>query len=223
MLRDESIRGRPGGLQTPCLPDPAVRRVEKNRPSRRSCGAASHSHKDIVASRFSAADVAPSWDMKYRLRDGNGQPIYQTVEDSWRRIARDLASVEADPVPWQGRFHDALGDFRCLPAGRILVGAGTGRADTLCDCFVMGTIPDSMKGARPVACRAAARSPSKRTDHAQRDARRERGSAGPSREVCPRPGIRSSMRAALANICQVQEPLISGHCRDSVSARRPDQ
>ncbi|MFV0384600.1 adenosylcobalamin-dependent ribonucleoside-diphosphate reductase, partial [Paracoccus sp. (in: a-proteobacteria)] len=62
------------------------------------------------------------------------------------RVARDLAAVEADPAAWEDRFHAALEDFRFLPAGRILAGAGTGRAVTLFNCFVMGTIPDSMGG-----------------------------------------------------------------------------
>ncbi|MDF3607496.1 adenosylcobalamin-dependent ribonucleoside-diphosphate reductase [Paracoccus sp. DMF-8] len=97
-------------------------------------------------SRFSAAIAEQIWDMKYRLKDGDGQPIDQTVEDSWRRVARDLASVEADPAAWEDRFYDALADFKFLPAGRILAGAGTGRDVTLFNCFVMGTIPDSMEG-----------------------------------------------------------------------------
>ena len=37
-------------------------------------------------------------------------------------------------------------DHKFLPAGRILAGAGTGRSVTLFNCFVMGTIPDSMDG-----------------------------------------------------------------------------
>ena len=37
-------------------------------------------------------------------------------------------------------------DHRFLPAGRILAGAGTGRAVTLFNCFVMGTIPDDLSG-----------------------------------------------------------------------------
>jgi hypothetical protein len=37
-----------------------------------------------------------------------------------------LASVEADPKAWEGRFYEALEDFRYLPAGRIVAGAGTG-------------------------------------------------------------------------------------------------
>ncbi|WP_102226117.1 adenosylcobalamin-dependent ribonucleoside-diphosphate reductase [Acidimangrovimonas sediminis] len=96
--------------------------------------------------RFSAPIAEQIWDMKYRFKDEAGQPIDATVEDSWRRIARSLASVEADPATWEERFYHALEDFKYLPAGRITAGAGTGRAVTLFNCFVMGTIPDTMAG-----------------------------------------------------------------------------
>src|SRR6201999_3262894 len=43
-------------------------------------------------------------------------------------------------------FAAALTGHKFLPAGRILAGAGTGRAVTLFNCFVMGTITDSMDG-----------------------------------------------------------------------------
>ncbi|HMQ41297.1 MAG TPA: ribonucleotide reductase N-terminal alpha domain-containing protein, partial [Paracoccus sp. (in: a-proteobacteria)] len=95
-------------------------------------------------SRFAAPIAEQIWDMKYRMKDADGQPVDASVEDSWRRVARDLARVEADPAKWEDRFYAALEDFRFLPAGRILAGAGTGRAVTLFNCFVMGTIPDSM-------------------------------------------------------------------------------
>ncbi len=97
-------------------------------------------------SRFAAPIAEQIWDMKYRLKDAGGRPLDAGVEDSWRRVARDLASVEADPAAWEAPFHAALEDFRFLPAGRILAGAGTGRSVTLFNCFVMGTIPDSMGG-----------------------------------------------------------------------------
>ncbi|MCV2446894.1 adenosylcobalamin-dependent ribonucleoside-diphosphate reductase [Paracoccus sp. DMF] len=96
--------------------------------------------------RFAAPIAEQIWDMKYRLKQADGTPIDLSVEDSWRRVARDLASVEADPALWEDRFFAALQDFRFLPAGRILAGAGTGREVTLFNCFVMGTIPDSMEG-----------------------------------------------------------------------------
>jgi ribonucleoside-diphosphate reductase alpha chain len=88
------------------------------------------------------------WDMKYRLKTPEGVPVDQTVEDTWRRVARALAALEAEPerAAWEQRFHAALEGFRYLPAGRILSGAGTGRAVTLFNCFVMGTIPDSLEG-----------------------------------------------------------------------------
>ena len=43
-------------------------------------------------------------------------------------------------------FAHALTGHKFLPAGRILAGAGTSRSVTLFNCFVMGTIPDSMDG-----------------------------------------------------------------------------
>ncbi|MBE1290250.1 MAG: adenosylcobalamin-dependent ribonucleoside-diphosphate reductase [Rhodobacteraceae bacterium] len=97
-------------------------------------------------SRFAAPIAEQIWDMKYRLKEADGTPIDRTVEDTWRRIARALASVEKDPAYWEEKFYEALEDFKYLPAGRITAGAGTGRSVTLFNCFVMGTIPDSMSG-----------------------------------------------------------------------------
>ena len=96
--------------------------------------------------RFAAPIAEQIWDMKYRFKSADGVPIDLTVEDSWRRIARDLARVEKDPELWEERFYTALEDFKYLPAGRITAGAGTAREVTLFNCFVMGTIPDSMAG-----------------------------------------------------------------------------
>ncbi len=97
-------------------------------------------------SRFAAPIAEQIWDMKYRFKAADGTPIDQSVEDSWRRIARSLAEVEAEPALWEKRFYEALEDFKYLPAGRITAGAGTGRSVTLFNCFVMGTIPDDMGG-----------------------------------------------------------------------------
>ncbi|TJZ78704.1 adenosylcobalamin-dependent ribonucleoside-diphosphate reductase [Paracoccus hibiscisoli] len=96
--------------------------------------------------RFAAPIAEQIWDMKYRMKDAEGQAVDASVEDSWRRVARDLARVEAEPAKWEEKFYSALEDFKYLPAGRILAGAGTGRSVTLFNCFVMGTIPDSMGG-----------------------------------------------------------------------------
>jgi len=91
------------------------------------------------------------WDMKYRLRGPAngaiaGEPIDKTIEDTWRRVARAVAAPEKDPEGWAERFYQAMSDFRFLPAGRVIAGAGAGRQVTLFNCFVMGTIPDDMGG-----------------------------------------------------------------------------
>ena len=96
--------------------------------------------------RFAAPIAEQIWDMKYRFKDADGTPRDVTIEDTWRRIARDLAQVEKEPEQWEEAFYTALEDFKYLPAGRITAGAGTARRVTLFNCFVMGTVPDSMGG-----------------------------------------------------------------------------
>jgi ribonucleoside-diphosphate reductase alpha chain len=86
------------------------------------------------------------WDMKYRLKGPDGAALDKTIEESWRRIATALAEPEAEPALWAERFYEALADFRFLPAGRVVAGAGSGRNVTLFNCFVMGTVPDDMAG-----------------------------------------------------------------------------
>ncbi len=86
------------------------------------------------------------WDMKYRLKGPDGAPVDKTVEDTFARVAGALAAVESSPADWETAFEDALSDYKFLPAGRILSGAGTERDVTLFNCFVMGRIPDDMSG-----------------------------------------------------------------------------
>jgi ribonucleoside-diphosphate reductase alpha chain len=91
------------------------------------------------------------WDMKYRLKSpahgaAPGEPIDKTIEDTWRRVANALAATERDPAAWAERFYAAMDDFKFLPAGRVVAGAGSARDVTLFNCFVMGAIPDDMGG-----------------------------------------------------------------------------
>jgi len=88
------------------------------------------------------------WDMKYRLKGADGKAIDKSIEDTWDRLAGALAEAEpeADRDGCQEQFRDALDDFKFLPAGRIVSGAGTGRSVTLFNCFVMGEIADNMAG-----------------------------------------------------------------------------
>ncbi len=88
------------------------------------------------------------WDMKYRFKQDGGLAVDQTIEDSWRRVAAAVAEAEpeAERRQWAAAFYRILDGYRFLPAGRILSGAGTGRQVTLFNCFVMGTIADSLDG-----------------------------------------------------------------------------
>jgi ribonucleoside-diphosphate reductase alpha chain len=86
------------------------------------------------------------WDSKYRYREGS-QVLDTTIEDTWSRIAGTLARIEGGQQEfWTRAFLDILQDFRFLPGGRILAGTGTGRRATLFNCFVMGTMEDSLEG-----------------------------------------------------------------------------
>lgn len=100
----------------------------------------------MVSDYFSAPLSRDIWDSKYRYRERD-RIRDATIEDSWRRIAGSLSATEGPARPlWEQKFFDVLQDFRFLPGGRIQAGAGTGHRVTLFNCFVMGTIEDSLAG-----------------------------------------------------------------------------
>jgi ribonucleoside-diphosphate reductase alpha chain len=79
------------------------------------------------------------WNDKYRFND-------ESLDGTFQRVAKAIAECEEESDYWAGIFHEAMADFEWLPAGRILAGAGTGRDVTLVNCFVTGSINDSMAG-----------------------------------------------------------------------------
>ncbi|MEQ8743206.1 adenosylcobalamin-dependent ribonucleoside-diphosphate reductase [Parasphingorhabdus sp.] len=98
--------------------------------------------------KFSNALAREIWDGKYRFNPEDDRRSDKTVDDMIKRVSRAVAEAEAPKLrqKWAGRFAEALTDFRFIPGGRILAGAGTERRVTLFNCFVMGTIPDSLDG-----------------------------------------------------------------------------
>ena len=85
------------------------------------------------------------WETKYRYA-GHGNDE-RAIADTWRRIAHTLAAVEPESAAdWEEKFFAILQDFKFLPGGRIHAGAGTARNVTLFNCFVMGTVEDSIPG-----------------------------------------------------------------------------
>ncbi len=89
------------------------------------------------------------WDKKYRLKSKAGEILDKTVDETWQRVARALAEVEATPElrrHWYERFLWALRNG-AIPAGRITSNAGAGEhkpATSTINCTVSGTIRDSM-------------------------------------------------------------------------------
>ncbi|WP_333794713.1 adenosylcobalamin-dependent ribonucleoside-diphosphate reductase [Hyphomicrobium sp.] len=86
------------------------------------------------------------WQRKYRFEGDAARD--ETLADTFRRVAGAAASAEKGGkrgrARWAERFYEAMADFGFVPAGRILAGAGTGRAVTLFNCFVMGRIEDDL-------------------------------------------------------------------------------
>ena len=67
----------------------------------------------------------------------------------WDRVARAMASVEADPQVWYDRFFSLLIDFKFIPGGRVMHGAGRDEArrkPTLSNCYVIPIQQDSLEG-----------------------------------------------------------------------------
>ncbi|AAZ96011.1 ribonucleoside-diphosphate reductase alpha chain [Thiobacillus denitrificans ATCC 25259] len=80
------------------------------------------------------------WETRYRFA---GEP---DIRASWQRVAQAVAQAEVDArALWADRFYALLDDFRFLPGGRILAGAGSGHRVTLFNCFVMGEIADDIE------------------------------------------------------------------------------
>jgi ribonucleoside-diphosphate reductase alpha chain len=91
------------------------------------------------------------WDKKYRLKSKTGEIIDQTIDDTYRRVARALADVEEAEDRKEECFRSFLWALRrgAIPAGRITSNAGAQQhkpATSTINCTVSGTIRDSMDG-----------------------------------------------------------------------------
>lgn len=90
------------------------------------------------------------WDKKYRLKSKSGAVIDDTLDDTFKRVARALADVETDDKRehWYEEFLWAL-RHGAIPAGRIISNAGAWEhkpATSTINCTVSGTVEDSMDG-----------------------------------------------------------------------------
>ncbi len=85
---------------------------------------------------------------RYSLKDAKGNPLEKTPDEMWQRVAKGIAGVEKPAMrkKWEKKFYDLMYDFKFLPGGRILAGAGTGFDVTYYNCFVIPNPPDSRGG-----------------------------------------------------------------------------
>ncbi len=85
---------------------------------------------------------------RYSLKDDNGKPLETIPEEMWRRVAKGISQVEDPKVrkDWEKKFYDVMVDFKLVPGGRILSGAGTGYKVTYYNCFVIPSPADSREG-----------------------------------------------------------------------------
>jgi ribonucleoside-diphosphate reductase alpha chain len=103
--------------------------------------------KDVSSISFQEASF-DIWDKKYRLTAKDGSPIDKSMDDTYKRIARALADVEAEELreQWYDSFLWAL-RHGAIPAGRVTSNAGALEhkpATSTINCTVSGTIRDSM-------------------------------------------------------------------------------
>jgi ribonucleoside-diphosphate reductase alpha chain len=89
------------------------------------------------------------WDKKYRLKSKTGEIIDETMDDTYKRVARALADVEVESERerWYEQFLWAL-RRGAIPAGRITSNAGAREhkpATSTINCTVSGTVGDSMQ------------------------------------------------------------------------------
>ena len=87
------------------------------------------------------------WKLKYRFTDAAGK-AEASLDDTFLRVAEAVARAEKPELRaiYARQFFELMQDMAFIPAGRILAGAGTARAVTLFNCFVMGHISDSIPG-----------------------------------------------------------------------------
>ena len=85
---------------------------------------------------------------RYSMKDKKGNPMEKKPEAMWKRVSKAATIVEkgANKSKWEKNFYEAMTDFKYVPGGRILSGAGTGYNVTFYNCFVIPSPKDSRGG-----------------------------------------------------------------------------
>ncbi|HEX7041837.1 MAG TPA: adenosylcobalamin-dependent ribonucleoside-diphosphate reductase [Patescibacteria group bacterium] len=85
---------------------------------------------------------------RYALKDKDGNLTETTPEETWKRVAWGIAQNELpkNRKIWEDKFYNLMNDFKFVPGGRILSGAGTDYQVTYFNCFVIPSPKDSREG-----------------------------------------------------------------------------
>ena len=85
---------------------------------------------------------------RYALKGVRGELLESTPEQMWKRVAKGIAGSEKKNkrALWEKKFYNVMKDFKFVPGGRILSGAGTNYEVTYFNCFVIPSPKDSREG-----------------------------------------------------------------------------
>ncbi|MBU1180004.1 hypothetical protein KJ885_03600 [Patescibacteria group bacterium] len=86
---------------------------------------------------------------RYAAKDENGNPLEYAPEQMWHRVAHHVAKAEKteeQKIEAEKKFYESLQNFKFVPAGRILSGAGAIGQKTAYNCFVIPSPNDSRGG-----------------------------------------------------------------------------
>jgi len=91
--------------------------------------------------------IQPDWTLqrekvlidRYARKDEKGNPLEKSWSEVAQRVALALAEVESkkNKEAYAREFFEAMQDFRVIPGGRILAGAGTDKDLTFYNCTVI--------------------------------------------------------------------------------------
>lgn len=91
---------------------------------------------------------------RYALKDETGKLIEKDIFETFRRVAKSIASKEKDPDFWEEKFYKAMSEKYFCPAGRVLAHSGTSYSQ-LFNCFVLPFEEDSLESIMDTAKKMA--------------------------------------------------------------------
>lgn len=73
------------------------------------------------------------FDDRYAMKNASGYQVETNISQAWKRVSKAMA----DDTGQADRFYDLLRDFKFVPGGRILSGAGAESEKTFYNCYVI--------------------------------------------------------------------------------------